>query len=46
MKTLYIAIIVTLGLALIIFMIVRNNKDRKKFERQSDADLKKPPVEI
>lgn len=46
MKTLYIIIIVTLGLALIIFTIVRNNKDRKKFESQSEDDFKKPPVDI
>ena len=45
MKTLYIIIIVTLSLALIIFTIVRNNKDRKKFERQAEDDFKKPIVE-
>lgn len=45
MKTLYIIIIVILGLALIIFTIVKNNKDRKKFERQAEDDFKKPTVD-
>lgn len=46
MKTLYIIIIVVLGLALIIFTIIRNNKEKKKFEGKIDADYKKPPVDI
>jgi uncharacterized alpha/beta hydrolase family protein len=45
MKTLYIIIIVVLGLALIIFTIVRNNKDKKDFEKQSENDFKKQPVD-
>ena len=46
MKTLYIIIIIVLGLTLILFTIVRNYKDRKKFERQTKDDFKKPPIDI
>lgn len=46
MRTLYVSIIVILSVALIIFTIVRNNKDRKNYERQSNDDFKKTPVEL
>ncbi|MCY7291621.1 MAG: hypothetical protein LH615_05495 [Ferruginibacter sp.] len=45
MKTLYIVIIVILSLALIIFTIIHNNKEKNKFERQIEDDYKKPPVD-
>ncbi len=45
MKALYITIIVVLSLALVIFTIIHNNKEKKKFERQIDDDYKKPRVD-
>ena len=41
---LYITITVILSLAVIIFTIIYNNKEKKKFERQID-DYKKPQVD-
>jgi preprotein translocase subunit SecG len=45
MKTLFITIIVILCVALIIFTIIHNNKEKNKFERQAGDDFKKPPVD-
>lgn len=46
MKTFYVVLIVIFGFSLIIFTIIRNNKDKKKLESQLGDDVKKPPVDI